>query len=486
MPWHNTLTNKLRLLKQKVAVPLSVAWGHLLYHITIARDAWKQQNAREAVATPEGKEREFLPALLEIQETPASPAGRAIGGVIILVFTLAIIWACIGSVDIVAVAQGKIIPSEHTKVIQPLEAGVITAIHVHNGQQVKKGDLLIELDATVSGADEARVTNEHLAAKVEASRLRALLAGKDKMDAPEGADKTVIVLQQRRLTDQLAEQKARLQSAQHQITQRKATVKATQSALTGLNQTLPLMEERVTAIKKMADKQYVARVQYLQIEEEWITKKQERAVLQQQLKRDKAALEEAAQQYQAIASEIKKTRLAELTDAETRAKSLSEEVIKAASRRGYQKLTAPIDGVVQQLAVHTLGGVVTSAQSLMVVVPKEGKLEVEAWVENKDIGFVNADQKAEVKVEAFPFTRYGTVDGKILSLSLDAVPLENVGHVYAARVSMDRTTMQVENKTVSLVPGMNVTVEIKTGKRRLIEYFLSPLLRGFNESVRER
>jgi hemolysin D len=160
---------------------------------------------------------------------------------------------------------------------------------------------------------------------------------------------------------------------------------------------------------------------------------------------------------------------------------------KAETRTGQQTLMAPIDGVVQQLAVHTVGGVVTPAQQLMVIAPREGDLEVEAWIENKDIGFVNSEQDAEVKIEAFPFTRYGVIDGRVLTLSKDAVPIEKVGLVYTARVHLDKSTIRVENdKEVYLSPGMNVTVEIKTGQRRLIEYFLSPLLQAGRESIRER
>ena len=151
-----------------------------------------------------------------------------------------------------------------------------------------------------------------------------------------------------------------------------------------------------------------------------------------------------------------------------------------------QTLTAPIDGVVQQLSVHTIGGVVTPAQQLMVIAPKEGQLEIEAWIENKDIGFVKEGQAAEIKVEAFPFTKYGVIDGKLLHVSHDAVPLDKVGYVYSARVDMEQTSIDVGDKQIRLSPGMNVAVEVRTGQRRVIEYFLSPILRGFKETARER
>ncbi|BBA32640.1 HlyD family secretion protein [Methylocaldum marinum] len=149
-------------------------------------------------------------------------------------------------------------------------------------------------------------------------------------------------------------------------------------------------------------------------------------------------------------------------------------------------LAAPVDGVVQQLAVHTVGGVVTPAQPLLVIVPRDNPLEVEAFIQNKDIGFVNAGQEAEVKIETFPFTKYGTIPAKVMQVSNDAIQDEKRGLIYAARVALSHATMVVEEKAVNLTPGMAVTVEIKTGKRRLIEYFLSPLLQYEDESLRER
>jgi hemolysin D len=169
-----------------------------------------------------------------------------------------------------------------------------------------------------------------------------------------------------------------------------------------------------------------------------------------------------------------------------KAVSLAQEVIKTGQRTELQRLVSPIDGVVQQLAIHTVGGVVTPAQQLMVVVPQDHPVEVEAQVENKDVGFVKEGQSVEVKVEAFPFTLYGTIPGTVVSVSDDAAPIEKVGLVYPIRVSLDRSTIQVEGRQVNLTPGMAVTVEVKTGQRRLIEFFLSPLLKAVRESARER
>ena len=392
-------------------------------HWNVWRIAWREQKRQEPVTVPQGKELEFLPAVLEIQESPPSPVGRTIIFMIIGVFSAALLWSIFGHIDIVAVAQGKIIPSDYSKVIQPLESGIIKKIHVRDGQHVKKDDVLIELDATTTGADRERYSNEYLSALTEVARLQALIADQDSFTPPKGADHRFVEIQRNRLRDQLSEFRA--------------------------------LKNQAEAYKNLYDKQLVSKMQYLEAER---------------------ARAQKAQEY-----------AAELSEAKTRAHSLSQEYSKAETRASQQTLTAPIDGIVQQLAVHTVGGVVTPAQQLMVIAPREGLLEVEAWVDNKDIGFVNPEQTAEIKIEAFPFTRYGTIDGKILTLSKDAVPVEKVGLVYSARVSMDRSTIRVENdKDVYLSPGMNVTVEIKTGQRRLIEYFLSPLLQASRESIRER
>jgi hemolysin D len=455
-------------------------------YATVWQAAWEAQKREEPLGRPTGKAIEFLPAVLEIQEAPPSPAGRKTAFAIVGVFTVAILWASFGKIDIVAVGQGKIIPSDYSKVIQPLESGVIKAIHVRNGQTVKRGDVLIELDPTVVNAEEERLTNEQLSAKVEAARLSALLKGKARLEAPKGADPRFVSLQQQMLQDQLSEHEARLESARLLVEQRQAALEGTKINIQRLEMTVPMLNERADAYKKLAAEKFVSHTQYLELEAERVDKVQELAGQRHRLVQDTAALAEARKNYQAIRSEFKKERLEELSALETKAASLSQEVVKAGQRTSYQRLTAPIDGIVQQLAVHTLGGVVTPAQELMVVVPNEHQLEVEAWIENKDIGFVYADQVAEVKIETFPFTRYGTIDATVLTVSQDAVPLDKVGHVYAARVALHKSQIQVEEKLLNLSPGMNVTVEIKTGQRRLIEYFLSPLLRYKDESVRER
>lgn len=455
-------------------------------HVEVWRSAWAEQRHQSRAAVPKRREAEFLPAVLEIQDSPPSPVGRAVGGTVIGVFLIGIVWACIGHIDIVAVAQGKIIPSGYSKVIQPLENGVIRAIRAKDGQAVRKGEVLIELDPTVTGAESERLVNEHRAALVQAARLRALIAGRGALDPPKGADPKYVALQQQMLRNQLAEYQSRAEATQHLVEQRKAALEATKANIARLEMTVPMQTERAGAYKQLVDENFISRMEYLAAEKQRVEETQELVRQKEIFGQDMAALAEAQKNYHALVSEFQKTRHDELSEQEMKAASLFQELVKAEQRSGLQTLTAPIDGVVQQLVVHTVGGVVTPAQQLMVVVPNEHQLEVEALVENKDIGFVKEGQDVEMKIETFPFTRYGLIDGRIVNVSHDAVQLEKGGLIYPARVSLARSVIQVEGKPVKLAPGMAVTAEIKTGTRRLIEFFLSPLLKATQETARER
>lgn len=432
------------------------------------------------------REAEFLPAALEVLASPPSPTGRTVVWVIVSLFAVGVLWACVGRIDMVAVARGKLIPSDHSKVIQPLESGIVRAIHVRDGQDVTVGASLIELDPTVSGAEFERQAKELSAARVQIARLRALLAGENTLKSPDGADPALVALLRRMLIDQWGEHESRLEAARLLVEQRRAMAAGTQADIDRLEATVPMLTERAEAFKTLLEGGFVARMQYLEIEEQRITRVQALAMQRERLLQDRAGLAEATKQMHALEFEFRRSRLGELAEWETRAASLAQEVVKAAQRSEVQRLTAPVDGVVQELAVHTLGGVVTPAQPLMVIVPRDHPLEVDAWVENKDIGFVSVDQPVEVKLDTFPFTTYGTIPGSILVVSRDAVQVDKVGLVYAARASLERSTITVDGQAMPLLAGMSVSVEIKTGQRRLIEFFLSPLLRHARESLRER
>jgi hemolysin D len=450
-------------------------------------------------------EREFLPAALEIIETPASPAGRAIAATLILFFVLALLWASLGTLDIIATASGKLVPTGRSKLVQPFETGVVRAIHVQDGQRVTAGDVLIELDPTINAAERDRLQKELTVARLDIARLAAAL-GQGPFTPPDGASPAQLAVQRTLLENQLAEHHAKLAGLDQQLAQNTANRAAVAASVQKLELAIPLLRQRADARKYLADREYGSKLQYLETQQDLVEHEQELGVQKARLSEASAALAALQEQKRQAAAEYQRTNLTDLAQAEQKASSLAEELVKAQQHHDLQTLTAPVDGTVQQLAIHTVGGVVTPAQALLVVVPAESHLEIEAMVMNRDIGFVQQGQDAAIKVDTFPFTRYGLLHGTVISVSHDAITRDKPSDksntqsgaesetsepkgqelVYAARVSLDQTEMSIDGRTVELAPGMAVTVEIKTGQRRVIEYLLSPLLRYKQGSLRER
>lgn len=451
----------------------------------------------------------FLPAALEIVETPPSPLGRAITFTIMTVFGVAVAWASIGTVDIVALAPGKIVPSGRTKAVQPLETGVVRAIHIQDGQNVKAGDVLLELDATMSGADLERLKSELVATRLDVARLRAALARAEDpvaaFVAPPAAPRAMVEMQRRFLASQAAEQSAKLAEIDRQLAQKKAERTTIKASIDKLVASLAPLQDRVEIREQLQEKGLGSKITYLAELQELVSQQKEIVVQESRYKVIDAAIASLVESRSKTVAEYERILFDELAKAEQKATGLAQDVIKAEQRKIFQKLTAPVDGKVQQLSVHTVGGVVTPAQTLMLVVPAGTQLEIEAMISNRDIGFVEAGQRTAIKVDTFNYTRYGLLHGKIISISQDAIQRDQSQDstndrtarsgandqkaqelAFAARISIESTQMQIDNKLVNLSPGMAVTVEVKTGSRRIISYLLSPLVRYQYESLRER
>lgn len=451
----------------------------------------------------------FLPAALEVAETPPSPVGRAIAGTVCLTLCAAIAWAIMGSVDIVATASGKVIPTGRTKIVQPLEAGIVRAIHVKDGQRVKAGEVLIELDPTVTDAELSRLNGDLQSAQLDTARLRAALEADDPESAfrpPAGAAAALVDVHRRFLASQTAEQNAKLSSIDRQHSQ-KAAERATVAAMIDkLEATIPLMEQRVAVRRHLSERELGSKLQYLAELQELTSQERETSVLRSRAEEADAAIAAIREARAKAVAEHRRGLFDELTKAELKAATVSQDLVKAEQRSRLQQLAAPIDGTIQQLGVHTVGGVVTPAQPLLVIVPTDSEIEIEAVLPSRDIGFVRTGQDAEIKIDAFNFTRYGLTAGKVASISSDAVGVEASATKaagrpdassanapgrgndleYVVRISLDRTQIAVEDRVASLAPGMTATVEIKTGSRPLITYLLSPLARYRQESFRER
>lgn len=337
-------------------------------------EAWSKRHSNQPNdAAYTSLEREFLPALLEIQASPPAPLGRIIVWLIIAFFILAVFWAVIGRVNIVASAQGEIVPEGRIKVVQPKEGGVVRKIHVGDGGFVRQGEMLVELDLDVNQAD----------------------------------------------------------------------IQAVQERISKLNAALEIARERASALEALYEQDFVSLSEFREAESEVF-----------QIQHEIGALE--------------------------------QEHTKAKTRFEWQLIRAPISGYIHDIEIFTEGGVVSPAQSLMKIVPSDSKLIALGYLPNKDIGFIEAGQQAIVKLETFQFTKYGYIEGEVLHVSSDAIEIENIGKVYLVKVGLTKEYLTVKGKQSRLSPGMTATVEIKTGSRRIIEYFLSPLLKSGSESIRER
>src|SRR5882724_901582 len=460
-------------------------------------------------AGPKPRDREelaFLPAALEIVETPPSPIGRAIGASLMGLFVLGLAWASLSHVDIVATATGKIIPTGHSKVIQPFETGVVRAILVANGQNVNAGDVLIELDSTINEGEINHLRGDLQSAQLDIARLRTALADTDDPLAafrpPEQANQALVNMHRQFLLAQVTEHRAKIAALDGQRTQKEAELATISATVDKLEAVIPTIEERVNIRKTLSE--YGSRLQYYEVLQQLTESQQERLVQKSHMKEAQAAVAAIIETRGQTRAEYRRTLFGELTEAKRKAAGLAADLSKAEQRTKLQQLTAPVSGMVQQLAVYTVGGVVTPAQALMVIVPSDSQLEIEAMVSNRDIGFVHPGDEVQIKVDTFDFTRYGLLHGKVLSISSDSIvrdaPSDKSNEkpggatsepkgqelTYAARISVDRTKMQVEDKMVNLSPGMAVTAEIKTGSRRIIGYLLSPLVKYKQESLRER
>lgn len=440
-----------------------------------------------------GSQREFLPAALEIQESPPSPIGRWLLGALITLFALSVLWACFGEVDIVVTAPGRIMPAGQVKIVQAHESGMIMAILVRDGDPVMAGQPLIHLDPTYADADNIRIHQQlsdvglHISWRRELAEWLArekinsvAIQGPSPELATDEARARALYVQHR------AEISARLNGLNKERDATRAERTMARGEREKVEATLAILKQRVAAHKALLEKQYGARIDYLELLQAQTELERSIPVLkarEQQLNDTLAALESRGR---ATLGDQRKSNLLELASLESERSVLEQELRKSSQRQKQQVLNAPVSGTVQQLAVHTIGGVVSPAQELMKIVPEKATVQVEALLRNQDIGFLREGQVAQVKVDTFNFTKYGLIDARVEDISNDAMEDRQLGWVFKARLTLLQDEMALEDKVVKLSPGMAVTAEIKTGKRRLIEFFLSPLLRYRQESARER
>ena len=497
-----------------------------------------------------GRDREFLPAALEILETPPPPLPIAVMATIAAFVVVALTWSYFGRLDVHAVAPGKIETVGYAKVIQPLDPGKVAAIHVEAGQAVKEGDLLFELDPAEASADARSAADAMNASLAEVARrryaIRAVEAaqaeemrgdrlapgGPEKADAAPSADSPVENLagepdpkiawddalpepfrlrEEAVLRADLLQLADSLKALDKQMAQKLATRKRLDMSIAYQHTLMDTLHQRVSTRQQAIDLNVGTKINLYDAKEELEKSQSQLASDEGQLIETDAAIRELQSEKAKTVSQFIADNQNKLADASRKADEAREALAKAAARLARTRLTAPIDGIVQQTAVTTVGQVVTTGQQLAVITPAGGKLQVEALVPNLDIGFVKLGQDVVVKVDAFPFTRFGVLHGKVVKIASGAIdeqdakralanaaasanvaqtqapaPGQPENFVFLVTVALDESAMRINNSIVPMTPGMTVTIEIKTDSRRVIEYLLSPLARVASEAGRER
>ena len=437
-----------------------------------------------------GAELAFLPAAIEVLDTPASPASQAITILIITLVVTVIVWASFGHLDTVTIASGRIIPGGQVKYVQPLEAGIVRAIHVREGEHVQQGQLLVELDPTEAEVSREQLDQNLLSNEAKIIRLIAFLAFLSGKSSPLVFPATIPPQLHQDQSRMLASDKAVYETKLDILDINRARIKAGIGSINAeirkLELLIPFSVEREADLKKLLAKNIVRK-------REWAAVKQQLIELEQGLVVQKHKREGASIQMRSIGKKrrelLEQSRSNALRDlAKSRERKIQATLAlrRSESREKNSQLTAPVSGTIAKLNIHTVGGVVRTAELLMTIVPEDSPLEVEVMLLNRDIGFIYVAQPAEIKVTSFPFTRYGLIDGAVTHISADALQNNALGLVYLVRASLSRDWVKVKEKRVSLAPGMTVILEIKTGKRRIIEYFLDPLLKHRQEALRER
>ena len=463
-------------------------------YITVWRNVWAVRHQLE-VPKRTADELAFLPAHLELTDTPVSAAPKWTARFIMIFTLLALLWSWFGKIDIVAAASGKTISGGRSKTIQPLETAVVKAVYVHDGQHVKQGERLVELEAIGTDSDVTQSEQALQAAQLSKLRYEAILNALESHTLPHidtisahslGLIDTDIQAAQLLAQNQYqawATQDAQLQSVLRGHQAELQSAKAQEQKLIAVG---TIEQQKTTDYKQLKADNFISEHAFLEQQSKSISNQNDLKSTRSQIQQTQAAILQAEQNQILNTQNLKRDTLDALRQANEQIDQYHGQTDKAKQRQQLMTIQSPVNGTVQELSIYTIGGVVQAAQKMMVIAPDDNHMDIEVLVLNKDIGFVEPNQDAVIKIESFPYTRYGYLTGKVKSISHDAVSHEQLGLVYTAVISLDKYTLNVDGKTINLTAGMNVTAEIKTGKRRVLDYLLSPLQTKLDESFKER
>lgn len=442
---------------------------------------------------------EFSPPLIRLQDSPPSPLGRRVIHVLVGLLAGMLVWAVVGQLDIVAVAEGKLVPHSYVKIVQPAEGGIVKEILVREGQPVAEGQVLMRMDTQLSEADRRALEADFHRKRLTLARIDAELGqGEFKPDAgaPAGLVREVeaqLRANRAALEAALAEERAKLEKARREIA-------VAQQVKAKLAETLPHYRTQDAAFEKLSKDGYAGPLMASDKKRERIEKEQEFATQEHVIESARAAVAQSEKRLAQIAADHRRQLFAERNDIQGQVDRLEQERAKQAHREGLLELKASQAGVVKDIATHTAGTVVQPGTVLLTLVPKDDLLRAEVWVSNQDIGFVRQGQPVKVKLAAFPFQKYGMVEGTVEHVSADAADGNAQGQqngaaekgakvaplTYRALVALNAMQLEQDNERLTLTAGMQASAEILLGRRSVLEYLLSPVQKAWHEAGRER
>jgi HlyD family secretion protein len=441
--------------------------------------------------------RDFRPAIVRLEETPPNPLGRRLLWVVLAFLAALALWAALGRLDIVAVAEGKLVPDTYVKIVQPADGGVVKEILVREGEPVKGGQVLIRMDTTLSASDLKALTADHQNKRIALRRIDAQLAGSAfTRRADEPGELFTQVLAQYSANRQayenaLAQERAVLEKAMHDLA-------SAEEVRQKLLQVLPHYREQEAAFERLTRDGFAGRLMYTDKQRERIEKEQDLKAQESTMASARATIAQEEKKIAQITADYRRSLQTERVDIAAQAGKVAQELAKQTHRNDYLELRAPQDGVVKDLATHTVGTVTSPGTILMTLVPKDEILRAEVWVKNDDVGFVRERQMAKIKLAAFTFQKYGMLEGEVAHVSADAAeqgagasptaaqPKGAEPLAYRTLVNLKRQVLEADGEKYRLTSGMQVSAEIHLGTRSVLEYLLSPVSKAFHEAARER
>ena len=435
----------------------------------------------------EGTETEFLPSILEVTETPPSPVGRLVLWTIVALLVVGGIWVFVGEVDEVAVANGRVIPVGNVKIVQSQNKGAIKELMVREGDYVEEGQTLLVLDTTKTQADVDQLKKQVAYYEMTVDRLQSEMNdqpflppdNKDGVLDQKDIDAQVSLYNSRR-TKLLADQQKNAAA----IAQEEAAIESAEAQQEKYKALYVVALEKEQRLEMLFQENAVSYFQLLEGRATRVDYQKSAEAMDQEIQKEQAKLAEARDNQATTDSAYRQETMTQLVEAKRQLNAYQEELTKANETNVQSEITAPVSGRVNQLSVHTVGGVVSEGQALMMVVPDDVTLEIEAYADNKDIGFIQKGQDAEVKVETFNFQKFGMVEAKVSEISPDVIDNtqdKQKDGKYRLTLSIDE-----DGSGIELSPGMNVAAEIKIKKKRIIDFFLDPFRQYKDEALRER